>query len=78
MEHTFRVSDDRPFGSLKSQPDGSLYTEKDRASGLPAVELRPAPNGACEARIGNEYKKSIDMYTLRRTELNSWPATSTH
>lgn len=58
----------RPAAPLQPRADGSLYAEH------PAVELRPASNGACEARISNDYLKRVDLYTLRRVELGSCPA----
>ena len=63
-----------PFAPLKPRPDGRLYIESDPARQQPAVELRPTSNGACEARISNDYLNKLDHYTLRRVDLGSCPA----
>ncbi len=63
-----------PFGPLKPGPNGSLHVESDPSARQPAVELRPASSGACEARIRNDYLKRTDTYSLRRVELGSCPA----
>jgi len=73
-ENTFRLGD-IPYGSLKPRPDGGLYIGRDPLNSQTAVELHPASNGACEARIYNDFKKTIDVYTLRRAELGPCPAT---
>jgi hypothetical protein len=72
-EDTIRLIEG-PFGPLKPRPDGSLYVESDPSKRQPAVELRPASNGGCEARIGNDYLKSVGTYRLRRIELGACPA----